>query len=115
MSSNSPLLIVDRTNSSEVLPSPAQFESLGSIAPNSRSIEITESTSKDKNTNIPKEPGNPWIQFCRFKKNKAILERGEKEASYNFKEVQKEWAEMVEEDRSFFVDLSKMERKIIRC
>ena len=72
---------------------------------NSRSKKSKLPKAKTDGNYEPKiktEPGNSWFQFCRFKKNQAMLESGNKDASYNLKEVQIEWGGMSNDDKAFF-------------
>ena len=87
--------------------------------PNSDSVvEKTKSMSKPGKSKcgskcqpaVKTEPANAWIQFCRYKKNQAIVERGNKKASYNQKEAQEEWKGMPEEERAFFINLAQVEK-----
>ena len=75
----------------------------------------TVSSSAGKNrsksqTPVKTEYANSWIQFCRIKKNKAILDTGEKDATYDLNETKKEWKQMSKEEKAFYVELAKAEK-----
>ena len=59
---------------------------------------------------IKTEYANSWIQFCRIKKNKAILDTGDKDATYDLKESKEEWKQMSKEEKAFYVELAKAEK-----
>ena len=52
---------------------------------------------------------NSWIQFCRLKKTKTVLEEGDEEASFNFKVALEDWRKMTKEEKSFYGELAKAE------
>ena len=73
----------------------------------------TRNKSKDGETSekkIKTEPGNSWLQFCRFKKNQAIQLTGDKKACYNQKDASDEWLKMTMEEKQPFVNLAKAEK-----
>ena len=65
---------------------------------------------KTKEDKVKTEPGNSWIQFCQFKKNKAVLDTGNEDASFDFKVARDEWSNMSKEEKSFYVGLAKAEK-----
>ena len=56
---------------------------------------------------IKTESANSWIQFCRMKKNKAVIKTGDENASYDLKEAQEEWRNMSKNEKRFYVELAK--------
>ena len=86
-------------------------ESQSSLPSNSSKAKRSKSGSKgDYAPKIKTEPGNSWLQFCRIKKNKAMIESGDKEAQYNRKEAQREWREMSKDEKRFYVELAQCEK-----
>ena len=86
-------------------------ESKSSLPSNSSKAKTSKSgTNGDYAPKIRSEPGNSWLQFCRIKKNKAMIESGDKEAHYNRSEAQREWREMSNEEKSFYVELAQCEK-----
>ena len=78
-----------------------------------RKASAKKTKKKAENQDLGKlktENSNSWIQFCRIKKNKAILESGDSDATYDLKEAQDEWKAKSKEEKAFYVELAQVEK-----
>ena len=78
---------------------------------NTAEDSVRQVTSSISNTGqyLKRKADNSWIQFCRIKKTKTALEKGEDDASFNFKVALEEWRNMTKEEKSFYGGLAKAE------
>ena len=110
----------EKGTSSKVIHTRTVASSIAPVEPVNAGISNPKKTrqSKTKKQNkgeemIKTESANSWIQFCRMKKNKAVIETGDDNASYDLKEAQEEWRNMSTDEKFFYVKLAKEERHLL--
>ena len=107
----------EKGTSSKVIQTRTVASSIAPVEPVNAGISNPKKTrqSKTKKQNkgedlLKTDSPNSWIQFCRMKKNKAVIETGDDNASYDLKEAQEEWKNMSKDKKFFYVKLAKEER-----
>jgi hypothetical protein len=76
-------------------------------------VKKTKKKAGNKQEKVKTENSNSWIQFCRIKKNKAILETGDTDATYDLKDAQDEWKDKSKEEKAFYVELAQVEKNAL--